>query len=52
MYDRVWVWSTRLGDRKGMACRVVVASRMQSALIEFEDGYRVVTCVRGVRRRP
>lgn len=50
VYDRVWTWRTRMPERKGQRCRVIVASRMQSALVEFEDGYRVVTSVRGLRR--
>jgi hypothetical protein len=49
-YDRIWYWKTRLPERKGQRCRIVVASRMQSALVEFDDGYRVVTCVRGLRK--
>jgi hypothetical protein len=65
-YPYVWVWRWRtVGpparkvpwfadgvDRAGRACRVVVRSiRMNSALIEFEDGYRVVTSRGGMRRR-
>jgi hypothetical protein len=50
VFDRIWTWSTRLPERKGHRCRVIVAGRMQSALIEFEDGYRVVASVRGLRR--
>lgn len=43
-YDQVWYWKTRLPERKGQRCRVVVvAKRMNSILVEFEDGYRVVT---------
>lgn len=38
-------------DRKGERCRVLVRSlSMHSALIEFEDGYRVVTSRGGLRR--
>ncbi len=38
-------------DRKGMRCRVVVRSRVgNSALVECEDGYRVVTSRGGLRR--
>jgi hypothetical protein len=65
-FPYVWVWRRRtVGppartvpwfgdgvDRSGRACRVVVRStRMNSALIEFEDGYRVVTSRGGLRRR-
>ncbi len=38
-------------DRVGQRCRVVVRSqRGNSALIEFEDGYEVVTSRLGLRR--
>lgn len=46
-------------DRKGERCRVLARSpvptcerprAMNSALVEFEDGYRVVTSRNGLRR--
>ncbi len=37
-------------DRKGERCRVVARGEMNSAVIEFEDGYRVVTSRNGLRR--
>jgi hypothetical protein len=37
-------------DRTGRRCRVVARGTMNSALIEFEDGYRVVTSRGGLRR--
>lgn len=49
-----YIWSWRVkppGDRKGQRCRVVARGRMNSALVEFEDGYRVVTSRNGLRRR-
>jgi len=50
-YPYVWRVRTRLGDRFGMACRVLVRSkRMNSALIEFVDGYKVVTSKNYIRR--
>jgi hypothetical protein len=39
-------------DRAGRACRVVVFGGRNTALVEFEDGYRVVTSRRGLRRVP
>lgn len=30
-------------ERKGQPCRVLARGRMNSCLVEFEDGYRVVT---------
>ncbi|HEY8256225.1 MAG TPA: hypothetical protein VIG08_01065 [Gemmatimonadales bacterium] len=50
-YDRVWRIKTRLPERKGQVCRILVRSRrMNSCLVEFEDGYRVVTSRHAVRR--
>lgn len=50
-YDHFWHWRARLPHRKGMACRVVARSRrLGSVLVEFEDGYQVVTSRYAVRR--
>jgi len=52
-FDHVWYWCTRPTDspRKGQRCRVLVRSRrMGSVLVEFPDGFRVVTSRYAVRR--
>ena len=54
-YDHVWHWKPqpkpgRAVDRKGQRCRIVARGRMNSVLVEFEDGYRVVTSRYAVRR--
>jgi hypothetical protein len=50
MYDHVWHSHSRLPERKGTACRVVARSRrLGSVLVEFEDGFRVVTSRYAVR---
>jgi hypothetical protein len=63
-YPYVWTWRERtVGpprpkvpwfgdgvDRTGRRCRVVVRGTMNSALIEFEDGYRVIASRGGLRR--
>ena len=50
MYDHVCHWRSRLPERKGTACRVVARSRrLGSVLVEFEDGFRVVTSRYAVR---
>ena len=46
-----WRVRTRLEERKGDPCRVVVRGKMNSALIEFEDGHRVITSRNYIRRR-
>lgn len=48
----VWAWSKRPvdRDRRGMRCRVLARGRMNSALVEYEDGTRHVTSRNGLRR--
>ncbi len=50
-YDHIWFWKTRLPERKGQACRVLARGKMNSCLVEFEDGYKVVTSRYAVRKR-
>ena len=51
LYDHVWFWRARLPERKGQRCRVVVrARRMNSVLVEFPDGFTVVTSRYAVRK--
>lgn len=39
-----WRVRTRLPERFGQRCKILVtARRMNSVLVEFEDGYKVVT---------
>ena len=49
-YPYYWRVKTRLADRKGTRCRVLVRGKMNSALVEFTDGYRVVTSRNYLRR--
>lgn len=49
-YPLVWRVRTRLAERFGQRCRVLVRGALNSALVEFADGYRVVTCRYYVRR--
>jgi hypothetical protein len=43
-YPYVWRVRTRLSERHGQRCRVLArSSRMNSAIVEFCDGYKVVT---------
>lgn len=45
MADLLYVWRvrTRFPERFGQRCRVLVRGALNSALVEFEDGFRVVT---------
>ena len=48
-YPMVWYWKTKLPERKGQRCRVLVRGRMNNILVEFEDGFRVITGKYAVR---
>lgn len=54
-FDHIWYWQPnefRRINRKGQRCRVLIrSSRMGSVLVEFEDGFKVVTSRYAVRRR-
>ena len=50
--DWVWHWRQRLPDRKGQHCRVLARGAMNSVLVEFADGFKVVTSRWAVRRAP
>lgn len=57
LYPYVWRWyghgtlAQRCCLRRyGQRCRVLVRGTMNSALIEFEDGFRTVTSRNGLRR--
>ena len=51
-YDKVWYWRKRLPERKNRPCRVLIYGKKNSILVEFEDGYRVVSSRYAVRTRP
>lgn len=50
-FDYIWYWRSRLAERKGLACRVLTRGSMNSVLVEFEDGYLVITSRYAVRKR-
>jgi hypothetical protein len=49
--QRIWALPDDREDRKGWPCRVVCRGSMNSALIELEDGHRMVASRNGLRRR-
>ena len=53
-FDYIWFWKPtvmRPIDRKGHRCRVLVwAPKMNSVLVEFEDGFQVITSRNAVRK--
>lgn len=50
MYPYYWRVRSRLPERFGQKCKVLVRGKMNSCLVEFEDGYKVVTSRNYVRR--
>lgn len=54
-FDHIYAWGNNPMRRplKGKRCRIVASgSRMHSVLLEFEDGVRIITSVRAIRRAP
>lgn len=45
-----WRVRTKLPERFGQPCRVVARGKMNSALVEFADGHRVITSRNYLRR--
>lgn len=52
VYDHVFRWGNNLVRAMffGRRCRVVARGKMNTILVEFEDGRRVVTSRNAVRR--
>ncbi len=44
-----WHWRARLPARHGQPCRVLARGTMNSILVEFADGLRVITSRYAVR---
>jgi len=49
-YDHLWRSRTHLLDRKGQHLRVITVGTLNSALVEFSDGWICVTSQFGYRR--
>jgi hypothetical protein len=50
-YPYYWRVKTRHPKRKGMPCRVLARGKKNSALIEFEDGFKTVSSRNYYRKR-
>jgi len=48
-FTHKWFWKSRLPERKGQKCRVLAHGKMNSILVEFADGYKVITSRYAVR---
>ncbi|MEO7840755.1 MAG: hypothetical protein ABIU06_15540 [Anaerolineales bacterium] len=46
-----WYWKSRLPDRNGQACRILARGKMNSIVVEFQNGYKVITSRYAVRKR-
>ena len=46
----LWRWRCRLPERHGQPCCVLARGALNSILVEFADGWRVVTSRYAVRR--
>lgn len=52
-FPYIWFWHGKPHRpiyRKGQRCRVLARGKMNSALVEFEDGFKVVTSRNALRR--
>jgi hypothetical protein len=45
-----WFWKVRLPERREQLFKVLVRGKLNSCLIEFEDGWRVVTSRNALRK--
>lgn len=50
-YPLYWRVKAKLPERQHQPCRVVTRGKMNTVLVEFEDGYRVTTSGNYLRRR-
>jgi len=46
----IWYWKKILGTYRGKACKLLKVGKLNNVLIEFEDGFKVITNRRGLRR--
>ena len=51
IYNYQWYWRARLPERKGQPCRILARGARNSILVEFPDGFLVVTARYAVRRK-
>ncbi len=46
----IWRVKTHYPERKGQRCSVLVRGKMNSCLLEFEDGYKTITSRNYIRK--
>lgn len=47
-----WFWRARLPDRHGQTFHVLARGKLNSCLVEFADGFRVITSRNALRKVP
>ena len=52
VFTHTWRWKNLLGERHGHLCRILTRGRNGNILVEFEDGYKVVTLRYALLKRP
>jgi hypothetical protein len=50
-WTHTWRWKKRLPERFGKPCRVLATGKMNSVLVEFEDGSKTITSRYAVRKK-
>lgn len=48
--DQTYIYRWNREGRKDQRCRVLVRGKMNSVLVEFDDGFRMVTSRNAVRK--
>jgi len=49
-WDYIWFWKAKLPHRKGQLCKIICRGSMNSVMVEFKDGQRVITSRWAVRK--
>ena len=52
VYSYTWYWRVRLPERKNQRCAVLARGKLNSILVQFEDGFLVITSRYAVRKAP
>lgn len=50
MFTYYWRVRSRLSERFGQPCAVLIRGKMNNCLVQFEDGFKVITSRNYVRR--
>lgn len=45
-----WFWKKWMPERRGQLCRVLRVGKMNSCLVQFQDGFKVIAIRYAVRK--